>query len=400
MSVPLSELLTELPEVTRNSTSGALDNSKRTRAINRILQDLQSEADFEFTRRTKTFYFIEGVSEYSLENYLDCVCEDNDGSTDVLDFKNAYDLRPISVTDKSLSGPKDPKEVRENIRRGRYLGEYATDNELLIVGYPRQVSAIVNNCDSLTEDGAWAASGDASNLTVDDQEYKEGAGSLNFDTTSGTSLVITNSSLSSRDLETLQNKSHFVMWVYLPTITAFTSIKLRWGSSAADYWEKTETVPAGSTDLAVGWNRFAFRWAEATESGSPDATAVDYLQITLTYSSATTDTDFRIDDIRVGKEVEMEFEYYSLAMVMQTDGDYQLEFNADSVTMTDILLGGNTARNCVIEGAKHECFEIIGGKSERDRTDSYDKYLAKRNSLIKKVGHRLRRPARRLNFKR
>jgi hypothetical protein len=399
MSVPLSQLLAELPEVTRNSTIGALDNTKRTRAINRVLEDLQDYADWDFTKRTKTFYFIDGVYEYSLENYVGCTCQDNDGSSSMPDFKNPYDLRPVNEAGRSLDF-NDAKSVRENIRRNRFNFEYSVDNDLLIVGYPRQVSSSIHNCDSLTENGTWAASGDATNLTIDDHEYEEGAGALNFDVSAGTSLVLTNSTINAVNLESLQNKSHFVIKAYLPTITNFTSIKLRWGSSNTAYWEKTETVPAGNRALKVGWNTFAFRWASATETTpAPDVTAIDYLQITLTYSSSTTDTDFRIDDIRLGKEVEMELDYYSLAMVKDLAGDYQLEFNPDSVTQTDELLG-TESRRTVVEGTKHELFEIIGGKSERDRTDSFKKYETKKVDLLKRCGHRIRRQTKVLNFRR
>lgn len=400
MSVPLSELLAELPEVTRNSTSGALDNTKRARALNRILQDLQNYGDLDPTKRTKTFYLIDGVTEYSLQNYVGCECYDNDGTTEILDFKNPYDLRPIGTSEKFLNGPVNVKEVRSNIRRNRFLNEYGIDNDLLVVGYPKQTSAQIHNCDSLTANGTWAASSDATNLTIDTVTFDEGNGSLNFDVSAGTSLVLTNSTFSSIDLEDLQNISHLTMKVWLPTITNFTSIRVRLGSSSGAYWEKTETVPAGNASLRVGKNTFAFRWASATETGTPDYSAVDYIQIVITYSSSTTDTDFRIDDIRIGKETEMELDYYSLAMVQQADGDYQLEFDVDDLTQTDVLVGGNVLRNCVIEGAKHECFEIIGGKSERDRTDSFKKYEQKKKELFKKVGHRLRRPSRVLNFAR
>ena len=396
MSITLAQLLSEVTEKTRNSTTGALDNTKRTRAINRTLQDLQDYADWEFTKRTKTFYFIDNVYEYNLKDYVGCSCQDNDGSTAILDFKNPYDLQPEN--DKSLDF-KEVKPIRENIRRNRFLREYGIDNELLVINYPRQVSAQIHNCDSLTANGAWSASGDASNLTIDDVIFDEGNGSLNFDTSAGTSLILTNSTLNSLDLEDLQNQSHLTMKVWLPTITNFTSIRIRLGSSSADYWEKTETVPAGNRDLEVGKNIFAFRWADGTETGTPDYSAVDYLQIVITYSSATTDTDFRIDDIRVAKEVEMKLDYYSLAMAKDAGGDYQLEFNPDTVTQTDTLLG-TASRRCVVEGSAHELFEIIGGKSERDRTDSDAKYGVMKKELLKRTGHRIRRPLKVLNFRR
>lgn len=396
MSVPLSQLLSDTTEKTRNSTTGALDNSKRTRAINRVLQDLQDFADWEFTKRTKEFDLIDGVNEYSLENYIGCVCLDNDGSTNILDFKNPHDLR---ITDRAHRPfeYKEAKEIRSNINRGKRFNQIGIDQGLLIINYPRQVSSQIHNCDSLTANGTVAASVGASNLTIDEVVFDEGDGALNFDATAATSLVITFTGFTALDLESFQNKSHVVLKAWLPTITNFSSIKIRLGSSASDYWEKTETQPAGNRSVQTGKNLFAFSWADATESGSPDFSLVDYLQITITYSSAVTATDFRIDDVRIGLSVPMALDYYSLAMVKDADGDYQLEFNADSVTQTDELLGPES-RRCVVEGTAHELFGIIGGKSERDRTDTLAKYEEKKMELLKRAGHRIRRPSRVLNF--
>lgn len=399
MSVVLSEILSEITEKTRNSTSGALDNAKRTRSINRVLEDLQDYADWDFSRRTKGFDFIDGVNEYSLLNYISCSCLDNDGSSSILDFKNPYDLRLKDGTNIPFAYA-DVKSVRSNIGRGRSINEYAIDNGLLVINYPRQTSALLHNCDSLTADGTVSASGDATNLTIDTVEYEEGSGSLNFDISAGTAPIITFSGFETKDFTTLQNKSHLIARVYLPTITNFTSVTLRWGSSASDYWSKTETTPAGNVALRVGWNIFAFKWGDATETGSPVVSAIDYARVSLAYSSAVTDTDFRIDDIRIGESTEMELDYYSLAMVKTTGGSYQLEFNPDSITMTDELLGGSTARNTITTGAIHECFEIIGGKSERDRTDTFKKYEKKKIDLCKKSGRRLRREMKVLNFQR
>lgn len=397
MSVTLADILNHLNDKTRNSTTGALDNNKRTRGINRTLQDMQDSGDWNATRRTKTFYFIPGVYEYSLQNYVGATCQDNDGSTSILDFKNPHDLRPIDPAGKSLDY-HEQAAVRSNIRRSRLINEYSIDNGLLLVGYAGGLSSIVHECDSLTANGTVAASGDASNLTIDEVTYSEGTGALNFDTTAGTSLIITFTDFTALDLEELQNRSQLTLDLWLPTITNFSSVRVRLGSSSGAYWEKTETVPAGQAALATGKNTFAFRWASSSQTGTPDFSAVDYLQIVITYGSATTATDFRIDNIRIGAEVEMELDYYSLAMVKDAAGDYQLEFNSDSVTQTDTLLGGTDMFRTVLAGAELDMFEIIGGKSERDRTDAANTYARKKAELLRKSGRPIRRPIRMLNF--
>ena len=400
MKVTLANLLADILDKTRNSTTGALDNSKRTRAINRVLEDLQDTGDWEFTKRTKTFFFIDGVSEYNLEDYVGTNAQDIDGSTSVNDFKNPYDLKPVDEAGRSLDF-KDVKEVREKIRRNRISNvlDYGVDNNLLVINYPKQISAQLHNCDSLTANGVVSASGDAINLTIDTVEFQEGSGSVNFDVSAGNSLVITFTDFNAKDLETLQNKSHFLFRQFLPTITNFTSIKAEWGDDGSNNWSKTETVPAANQTLATGWSRWAFRWADATENGSPTPTSINFVRITITFSSAITDTDFRIDDIRIGKEVEFDLDYYSLAMVKDTDGDFQIGFNPDDVTQTDVLLGPES-KLTVESGSFYELFTIIGGKSERDRTDSFKIYEKKKVDLLKRVGHRLRRPSKVLNFQR
>ena len=51
--VTLADLLVDSNEKVRNSTTGSLDNTKRTRAINRILEDLQ-----DFIEKIQRFYDI------------------------------------------------------------------------------------------------------------------------------------------------------------------------------------------------------------------------------------------------------------------------------------------------------------------------------------------------------
>jgi len=396
----LADLFDDILDKTRNSTTGALDNNKRTRAVNRVLDDLQDTGDWDFTKRTATFFFIDGVSEYNLQDYVGTNAQDLDGSTSVNDFKSPYDLKVIDEAGRSLDF-RDVKEVREKLRRNRISNvlDYGVDNNLLVINYPKQLSSQLHNCDSLTANGTVAASGDATNLTIDTVIFAEGAGALNFDVTAGTSLIITFTDINQVDLESLQNRSHLLLKADLPTITNFTSIRARWGSDASNYFEKTETAPAGNRTLATGRNTFAFRWADATQTGTPDVEKIDYIQIVITFSASTTDTDFRLDDIRIAKEVEMELDYYSLAMVKDTAGDFQIGFNPTAVTQTDELLGPESRRT-VVQGATYELFEIIGGKSNRDRTDSFKIYETKKVDLLKRVGHRLRRPTRVLKFQR
>lgn len=396
-NVSLGDLLIELSETPRNSTTGALDNGKRTRAINRTLQDLQDYADWIPTKRTVEFEFIQGLNEYSLENFVGASCFDNDGLTTIPDFKSPYDLRfkDIKTTEFKY---KEKDEMLYALRRGKNVHEYTAENGMLYINYSGLAAAQLHACDSLTALGTVAVSGNATNLTLDEVNYEEGSGAFNFDVSAGTSLILTINLTTPLDLETLENRAFLTLFADLPTVTNFTSMAVKFGSSATDYWAKTETRPASKADLTTGRSKWAFKWADATQTGTPDASAIDYIQITITYSGATTATDFRIDDIRMSESETMELEYFSLAMVETASGSMQLEFNADDVTQTDLLRGGIQLRRSVVQGSTYELFEIIGGKSERDRTDSYKKYERQLKMEFAKCGYKLRRPTKIANF--
>lgn len=393
--ITLQDLLGELQELNRNSVNSSLDNSIRTRAFNWVIQDIQSGADWEPTIRNIEFEFIGGVNEYSLKNYLAATCLDNDGATSIGDFKSPKDLRLLDAS--SPFKYRDVKDVRNHILNGRLINEYGIDNDLLVINYPSPASNSLHNCDSLTADGTWAASSDATNLTIDEVEKKQGNACLNFDVSAGTSLVLTNPDLTAIDLSSFENVGVLTMWVYLPTITNFTSVAIKWGSSATAYWSKTETAPISGESLKVGWNLFGFKWKDATKTLTPDETAIDYLQITITYSGATIDTDFRIDDIRMAGITEMELDYYSQAMVLNAAGDYQKEFNADDVTQTDGLVS-DYLRSVFIEGANYRCFRVQGGDREQDLTDSYNLYSIAKKQAKNQLGHNIKKPIRRFQF--
>ena len=393
----LAALLAEVKELSRNSTTGALDDIKRTRGVNRVLQDLQDIGNWKASHRTNEFDLIDGISEYSLQNYVGCMCLDNDGSTSILDVQDPDQLR-LADNSQTPFDYRTAQEVRNNIGRRRQYNQYGIENGMLIINYPRQLSVQLHNCDSLTANGTVVASGDATNLTIDEVIRDEGNGSLNFDVSAGTSLIVTITGISAKDLTDFQNNAYLTIKAWLPTITNFTNIAIRWGSSASDYWEKTETVPAGNRTLAVGKNTFAFKWADATETGTPDVESVDYLRIAITFSSAITDTDFRLDDIRVGKAVAMEFDYWSKAMVRTASGAYQLEFNADTeVIYTDELLEDGLRRT-VTEGGAFESFRMIGGKEERDRSDTERKTREKYIEARRVYGQKRKLPGKTLNF--
>lgn len=168
---------------------------------------------------------------------------------------------------------------------------------------------VVFKNDAYDEDGTWVAGEDAENVTTDNDEYKTGVGSINFDidvSDSANNLAtITNSTFTAQDLDSYEDTGKWRVWMYLPDVTYLTSITMRWGSSSTVYWELTVTKDYKNHAFHDGWNLLQFDWGheDVTETGSPvtaDATSLDYIQFRIAYSSAQPDdTDFRLDGISI-----------------------------------------------------------------------------------------------------
>ena len=168
----------------------------------------------------------------------------------------------------------------------------------------------VNEVNGISTNGTWVGSNDATNLTTDSLNYVSGSGSVRFDLSGATTTgTLTNSTFTAIDLSDHEDESSLFLWVFLPDSSVVTSFSLRWGSSAADYWSDSATTQHIGA-FVNGWNLLRFDWNGATETGTPSASAVDYLQLSITYNGDP-ETDIRIDNVVSNLGQIFDAEYYS-----------------------------------------------------------------------------------------
>lgn len=160
--------------------------------------------------------------------------------------------------------------------------------------------------DAYDEDGSWVASLDATNVTTDTDEFKVGTGSINFDVDvsldASNSAALTNSTFTDQDLSTFEDVGKWRIWTYIPDVTYFSSVTLRWGSDASNYWELTVQKDYKGRTFQAGDNLLEFNWADTsvTETGTADSEAIGYLQVKFNYTSRQSDLeDFRLDGITI-----------------------------------------------------------------------------------------------------
>jgi len=109
---------------------------------------------------------------------------------------------------------------------------------------------VIDQADSLTSNGTWTIGGNASNLELDTYNFVSGSGSLKCNVSSPGALL---------------------------------NVEIRIGNDSSNYFAKT--VTAGHFEaFKAGWNLLRFDLNTATQVGTVNMAAVDYVRVTTTYN--------------------------------------------------------------------------------------------------------------------
>ena len=228
---------------------------------------------------------------------------------------------------------------------------------LRIDGLDTAKSRVLHTCESLTGNGTWAATADASNLTLDNDNYITGGGSLNFDMATGAATgYIENSTMTQVDLTDYDEIGSIFVWVYIPDYSdaqgdTVTNFILRWGNDSSNYWSRTITTNNEGATFRDGWNLLRFDWNGATETGTVAPATVDYLRLTITKSTdLAADTDWRVDNFiaRIGEIYDV---VYYTKYGWQTSA---LAYIEESTAATDLLVADTDE----IEGISFKAAEL------------------------------------------
>lgn len=282
---------------------------------------LMEETGNDHMVKSYTLNYYDNVHTYKVTSAIASLLEG-------ADLRRAEDDQYIAAT------TKDPREMAEDIANGSTEFAWGIERKdanayLKINLASKYRPAQISSLESITGDGGtWvvdAVNSDASNLTVDTVEFKQGSGSLNFDIVAAQSgnnrATILNSSFTSKDLSQYEDLGAWVFWVYIPDTTFITSVTLYWGSSTSAYWSETVTSDINANAFVTGWNRIAMPWANATKTSTPSSRAITFLRYDVNFgSSQPDDTDFRIDDLTMVRPEPLSFTYTSWYVGTSTGG--------------------------------------------------------------------------------
>lgn len=329
MAITIASIDTNFNTYIGDSSTDRISAAERLQYETEAVVWLQEELGNDYQNATYELDYFDTVHEYKI-------------TTAVADLLTGADLRrefPYHTVEFARKSPNEiAVEISNDDSEPSWAIERKDKDSYLIVNFsPKHSAKRISSLESTSADGGtWeidSTNSDATNLTVDSVEFKEGNGCLNFDITVAQSgnnkAVIKNESITSLDLSDYEDLASWLLRVYLPTVTYFSSVTLRWGSDTSNYWTVTSTTDITGSAAIAGWNRFKFDWASATPTGTPDETAVDYISIEINYTaSQADDTDYRIDDLMLVIPEPITFHYVTFYVGTNSSGTELTAFTA------------------------------------------------------------------------
>lgn len=322
MAYDITALKTDLSSIAHGTTLNAVQNinSLIYRAARQVLEDVDPQETMRITPFTSAIY--NSVYDYSLpvdlkgNKIVDIAPQVNRMQRDIFPQKYNQDFdvnKILSLTDSMTI-------------------QFNSSVKIIRINAPTiTAGTVLNQCDAVNSNGLWSAGGGATALAVDNTNYVSGGGSLQFNLSAGqTTGYLENSTMSDVDLTAHLNQSTIFLYTYMPTGASVSSVNLRWGSSASNYYSVSATLNQNNTAFINGWNLLAFPWLGATVVGTPDVTDINYVRVTWTYNS-TLQTAMRLDNIISNMGNIMNLTYYSKYIFRDfTTGAYQETITDDS----------------------------------------------------------------------
>jgi hypothetical protein len=203
-----------------------------------------------------------------------------------------------------------------------------TDKTLLISKEMDEDCFTIDDCNSISN---ITASGDASDLSLDTNNYVEGTGSAKATITYSTGKATFEFDFTSQDLSDYQDVSGIYFNLYLSGITGFTSIDIKIGNDSSNYFTQNVTENADGTAFHTGWNLVKCNWAGATEVGTVDVENIVYACLDFNIGATfVTTTAFNIDNFKIITGEMFNTFYYSQDLWKNSSGSAIEKSTADS----------------------------------------------------------------------
>lgn len=355
MSTTLLNIETLADDRRRSTSSAVIDwTANGFRGINGALQVWNQIHDFPWQVEQTLVQYNEGITWYAISSSLN--------------FKAILQVAPYRTPEngRSLYYVTNSAFDGDYIQPWRFAVQTQVQGQYLRLKYTGNCMS-VNQMTSLSDNGTWVGASAISNVATDLYDFFDLQASVSFDY-SGTSGTLTNSDMTAQDLTRYVARSNFYFNLSLQSVTSFTSVTLKVGTDASNYYTGTITTDYLGNALVAGINKLKLAWTGTiTTVGTPTNTSIGYIQITINYSVNPATVGNWIENFFVSENVPMNFQYYSNNMVTTSAG-VKTQVFASSGATSDLALWTGTW-DFVNEAFINSLMEIVAwlNGDEKDR---------------------------------
>lgn len=227
----------------------------------------------------------------------------------------------------------------------------------LIMRIAQNVATQAVTLDDMSSTDDWTLAGNATGFAEDTSVFFHSPASLRFNlTASGSQATITKTLDNTLDLSDYEGVGVVFLAIYLPSTTPITSVSVKIGSSASAYYQITETEGFIGAFWENDFLLVAFDLAGVAATGSPDFSAVDYLQVIVNYNG-TAVANVRVGDLFIALPSSNEVLYYSPAVFIHGTSAASQEITDDN----DEIIFRSAAYNIYVQEAAREVAKNQGG---------------------------------------
>lgn len=300
------------------------------------------------------------------------VFDDVDVYSSPSDFKAVIDLYPSSMRKEGYESDDDfrrtgQKEfsLRRSVEAPMLSEKWINGTRFLLLRKYSSLGRVVQ-LESFDSTTGITAGGDAGSLDDNQLNFWEGSASLSLTLNGLTGAAHIEKDITSQDLTDYRLLASWFVKVYIPSgfFSRFTSFTLRHGSASGMYWSKTVTAQHDGTAFKDGMNLLRFDWSSATETGTVDETAMDYMRLTFAYSTGAAIPGVLVDDLEIQLGTMYDLDYYSNFLFKSSAGTYLEKPTADGDT---INLSTDAYRIFVDLGAMMAMSEISSMAKDYER---------------------------------
>lgn len=328
-------------------------------------------------------------------------------SPDTIFAQNIIDLRPQgnsrTTMDKLTRIRQETFDRQKGILPSGYRVAFENRNGTMIMRVDQARATQSVTLDLLNDTTGWTLAGSGSGLTKDSTVYYQNPSSLRFTVTGSSSATLTKA-ISSKSISSYEDVGVVFLAIRVPLASSLTSVTLKLGSSATAYNNVTATTSFVGAFQANEWFLIPFDFSTASQTGTPDWSAIDYAQITIAHTA--TMVNVRVGKLFIGLPSPHEILFGSAAIFSTSAGlSEDITTDSDTIILNSAaytLLEFETAREVAgqqgTKGAGQ--VKLLTEKLENPVTGLYPNYQKDNPSEKTKTVGRYGSPPRTKRFRR